>query len=189
MPTIGSPVPAPAVLAVVHCPLQLQVQTSSNDDQSSSLQVNSASESIPAQSTLSQSDQYIETKVSSLLEATLLSVTDDGRLWRWVINEDGTESESASPNGVKLTPRDSGESNTSGELVHSSSNGYNSEPLFKVCSTPAKFVRVQVFIPVYIGLVEGFEIIREDFYFLFTISSPFCILKSVYGVFFANSLI
>ena len=165
MPSIGSPVPAPVVLAVVHCPLQLQVQTSSNNDQSKSLQVNSASESIPVPNTMSQNDQHIETKVSSPLEATLLSVTDDGRLWRWVINEDDAESESPSSNGVKLTPRNSGESNTSGDLVHSSSNGSSSETLFKVCSTPVKFRRLHVFILICVGVVEGLKMINVDFVF------------------------
>jgi hypothetical protein len=183
MPTIGSPVPAPAVLAVVHCPLQLQVQTSSNSDQSRSLQVNSASESIPVPSALSQNDQHTETKASSPLEATLLSVTDDGRLWRWVINEDDTESESASSNGVKLTPGNSRESNTSGELVHASSNGFSSELLFKVCSTPAKFRRIHIFILIYVGLVEGLECISVYFYFLFTVSISFYILKSIWCLF------
>lgn len=152
MPSIGSPVPAPTVLAVVHCPLQLQVEISSDGDHSGGLQVNSASESIPVPSTLSQKDQHVETKVSSPVEATLLSITDDGRLWRWVINEEDAESESASSNGMKPTSRNSGESNSSGELVHSSSNGYNSDPLFKVCLIATKLRRNHMFIRIYVVL-------------------------------------
>ncbi|XP_024388450.1 uncharacterized protein [Physcomitrium patens] len=132
MPSIGSPVPAPAVLAVVHCPLQLQVQKSSNDNQSSSLQVDSLPGAISVSSTLAQNDQLVEVKILPALEATLLSITDDGRLLRWVINGDDAESEPISLTGTKLTHRNSGESNTTGELVHSNSNGLNSEALFKL---------------------------------------------------------
>lgn len=138
MPSIGSPVPAPAVLAVVHCPLQLQVQKSSNDNQSSSLQVDSLPGAISVSSTLAQNDQLVEVKILPALEATLLSITDDGRLLRWVINGDDAESEPISLTGTKLTHRNSGESNTTGELVHSNSNGLNSEALFKVHSIRAK---------------------------------------------------
>lgn len=128
IPSLGSPVPAPIVLAVVHCPLQLQVEVPADGGDSGGLQVDSASESIPVPKALAQKD---ESKVLSSSEATLLSITDDGRLWRWVITEEHDESQPASSTGI--TSRGSGESNASGELVGSFSNGFVSDLIFKVC--------------------------------------------------------
>lgn len=155
MPSIGSPVPAPTVLAVVHCPLQLQVEASLDGDHSGGLQVNSASEAIPVPNALSQKEKHVEKMVSSPVEATLLSITDDGRLWRWVINEDDAEIESASSNGMKpRSHRNSGESNSSGELANSSSNGFNSDLLFKVCLIAVKLRRNQSHVHSYLCYSE-----------------------------------
>lgn len=132
IPTLGSPVPAPTVLAVVHCPLQLQVEVPADGGDTGGLQVDSALESIPVPKALAQKD---ESKVLSSSEATLLSITDDGRLWRWVITEEHDESQPASStaSSTGITFRGSGESNASGELVGSSSNGFVSDLIFKVC--------------------------------------------------------
>lgn len=148
MPTAGSAVPIPNVLAVVHCPLQVHVQTSSGDDQHGLIQLNGLPEpqSIPAPNKIALENQAIESKASLSHEASFLSITDDGRLWHWVINEEDCNGEPVYSNGVKKfllsleigsTPRAEAESNSSADggtqLVNSSSNGVYSEPIFKVC--------------------------------------------------------
>lgn len=148
IPSMGSPVPAPTVLAVVHCPLQLQVQTSSYVDEPPLLQLNSQPPpfSVPAPKEVLQECQSTEAIPILSLEATFLSLSDDGRLWQWVMSEDTSASEAAHSNGsnyvltspgVYSTTKTSLDSASSGEggsqALHSTSNGLNPEPVFKVC--------------------------------------------------------
>ncbi|CAM6125774.1 unnamed protein product [Calypogeia fissa] len=98
MPFMGSPVPAPTVLAVVHCPLQVQVRktTGKGKEDTPTLQLSS----IPLPGSSPAPTGFIESprheKESSalstsnddeevLVEATFVCVTDDGKLWQWII--------------------------------------------------------------------------------------------------------
>ncbi|BFI33782.1 hypothetical protein AXG93_59s1230 [Marchantia polymorpha subsp. ruderalis] len=94
IPPMGSPVPAPTVLAVIHCPLQVQVQNIEIEEESTPrLQL----DSLPLPGSAPSPTGFIEnlkddlggsqlaSSVGSLVEATFVSITDDGRLWQWVV--------------------------------------------------------------------------------------------------------
>jgi hypothetical protein len=115
MPSLGSPVPAPTILAVVHCPLQVQVQTVGTGKESTpTLQLSS----IPLPGSCPAPTGYINTprlenapNMSSatkeeevILEVTFVCLTDDGKLWQWNV----------------------------GSQVHLDVNGHRYEPVFKV---------------------------------------------------------
>lgn len=96
MPSIGSPVPAPSVLAVIHCPLQAQVQNVGKGKEGTpTLQISliPLPGSSPAPTGLIDSprSKRLPSTLSAsaeeevLLEATFVCVTGDGKLWQWIV--------------------------------------------------------------------------------------------------------
>ncbi|KAL3689312.1 hypothetical protein R1sor_015621 [Riccia sorocarpa] len=94
IPLMGTPVPAPTVLAVIHCPLQVQVHKSeSGKEGAASLHLDSIP--LPGSSPLptglienTENDEYspqLSLLEGNLLEATFVSITDDGKLWQWAV--------------------------------------------------------------------------------------------------------
>jgi len=150
IPLMGSSA-LPTVLAVVHHPMQLHVQTFEGN-QAPALQLNTflPLNTLPIpQSLMMQDSNPIEVKPFRSLDATILSISDDGRLWQWLISAavPGTDEGLAHMNGSK----EAGvhlETSTHTSIAAldlmaneeqqnrpplSSSNGVASELVFKVC--------------------------------------------------------
>lgn len=99
MPSLGTSVPAPSVLAVANCPVQLQVHKSKgckSDDDVPQLKLSShlgpgKASSTPGQSLVNAGGHQLDSRAvspeetSSFSQTTFLSISDDGRLWHWVM--------------------------------------------------------------------------------------------------------
>jgi hypothetical protein len=150
IPLMGSSA-LPTVLAVVHHPMQLHVQTFEGN-QAPALQLNTflPLNTLPVpQSLMMQDGNPIEVKPFRSLDATILSISDDGRLWQWLISAavPGTDEGLAHMTGSKEAAVHLETSTHTGiaalDLMAneeqqnrpplSSSNGVASELVFKVC--------------------------------------------------------
>ncbi|KAL2631416.1 hypothetical protein R1flu_016102 [Riccia fluitans] len=94
IPLMGTPVPAPTVLAVIHCPLQVQVQKFEPGRESTrnlQLDLLPMPGSAPLPTGLTENikndvnSPQLAPAEGNLLEVTFVSITDDGRLWQWAV--------------------------------------------------------------------------------------------------------
>lgn len=108
LPSLGTSVPAPTILSVVNCSFQILVENSRNDIQKESsapslhLKPSSKLGSVPIVAVAppgagnsSPLSSRLNDEDKASVETTLLSISDDGRVWHWSMVSEGSSRHSS----------------------------------------------------------------------------------------------